>query len=293
MLRAVSGALVALGLLASLAGAEESYTLQLYKSKKGDKSEHEKNETTKTSFSFVGGGKNTSEESTSGNREAFTEVILEKKDGDRRPTKLTRAYTVAEKTAMGETTRAVYAGKTVLIEKKVDTCELSIKGKALKESVAKELYRKFNKNDDDPHDQELLSEEPVKVGGTWTVPAAKSARMFTTIADDKMKINATRSTVSGKLLKVYKKDGAQFGTIEMTITVFVTEIDLGGQLVKTAGASKMVFKSTHDTCIDGTVEFGDSRKEGALDITAAIPNVGSVTIKSTMTGTEKIRAAKK
>ena len=125
------------------------------------------------------------------------------------------------------------------------------------------------------------------------MPADKSEKMFKTLSDDNMKVDVKKSTVTGKLLKAYKKDGVQFGVIEIAVTVFVTEIDIGGQLVKTAAGSKFALKGTIDTCIDGTVDFEDGKMEMTIDVTAEIPNVGSFTIKGTTTGTDKVRGVKK
>jgi hypothetical protein len=296
MLRAILACLLATGLLAfaPVSAADETYTLKLYKSKKGDKTEYEKNESTKTNVLISAGGMDKNEETTSGKKEVFTEEILEKKDSERWPTKLTRTYTVAEVTEKDKTTKTVYAGETVLIEKKGDKYEFSVKGKALKENEAPELFQKFNgKKDDEPRNEDFLPEDPVKVGGSWKIPADKSERMFKTLSGEKMKVDAKKSSIGGKLLKVYKKDGAQFGILELTFTVFVTELDIGGQLTKTSAESKIVLKGTLDTCIDGTVEFEDGKMEMTLDVTAEIPNVGSITVKATTTGTDKSRASKK
>ena len=62
----------------------------------------------------------------------------------------------------GETTKSVYADETVLIEKKGDKVELSIKGKVLKEDDAKELYRKFNKKDDEPLHEKVERETGIE-----------------------------------------------------------------------------------------------------------------------------------
>jgi hypothetical protein len=293
MLRPIIVVGFAFGLLTATAGAaDETYTLKLYKSKKGDKSENEKSDTGKSTFTLTAGGMKKSDESTDRSKEVYVEEILEKKPDDRRATKLTRTYSVAEKTEKDKTTKPVYAGKTVLIEKKGDKYEFSIDGKALKEDDAKELFNSFNKKDDEPDDQDFLPTDPVKVGQGWTVPADKSEKLFKAL-DDKMKADPKKSKIEGKLLKAYKKDGAQFGVIELTVTMFVTEIDLDGQVVKTSADSKMVLKAMIETCIDGTVEFEDGRLEVSLDISADIPTVGSFALKSTTTGVEKRRAVKK
>jgi hypothetical protein len=296
MPRAFLASFLALGLLvsASAFAADDTYTLKFHQSRKGDKTEHEKNQTTKNTARINVGGQNKNEEATEQTKEAFTEEILEMKADARRATKLARTYSVAEKTVKGETTKAAYSGETVLIEKTGDKYTFSVKGKALTEREAPELYKQFNeKKDNEPQNEDFLPDQPVKVGGSWTLPMAKSEKMFKTLSGDKMTVDGKKSTIGGKLLKAYKKDGAQFGVLEITFTVFVTEIDLGGQRVKTAGESKLVLAVTTDTCIDGSVPFEDSKLSSALDLQVELPNAGSLTIKVEGTGTEKVRAAKK
>ena len=105
--------------------------------------------------------------------------------------------------------------------------------------------------------------------------------------------SSKKSTVTGKLLKAYKKDGAQCGVLEFNITIFITEIDIGGSLIKTTDGSKLVLKGTVDTCIDGTMHFEDGKMEVLIDMKAEIPNVASFELKGTSTGTDKVRIAKK
>lgn len=295
MLRALPAALLAVVLLAdgSAFSADDTFTLKVYKSKKGDKTSHEKTETGKMSFTVKVGGNTMDDSATTSSKEVFTEEILEKKEGDKEATKLKRTYTVAEKTEKDKTTKSVYAGKTVLIEKKGDKYELSIDGKALEEKDAPELYKKFNKSEDEPRDEDLLPKDPIKVGGTWKVPADKSEKMFKSLGDEKIKFDAKKSTIEGKLLKAYKKDNAQFGVIELTITVYVTEMDLNGQFFKTAGDSKMVLKGTSDTCIDGTLPTEDSKFEMSIELGAELPGNGSLVISGKTTGIDKVRAAGK
>ncbi len=294
MPRPILAALFVFGLLAAApaSAADETYTLKLYKYKKGDKHDIEKTEESKNNIIIDIMGMNMKQEVTSGKKEVYTEEILEKKDGDKKATKLTRTYKTAEKTEKEETTKAVYAGETVLIEKKGDKYEFSIKGKELKEDEAPELFKSFNKKDDEPENEDFLPAAAVKVGESWKVPADKTDKMFKSLGDDKMKLDTKKSTVSGKLLKAYKKDGAQFGVIELTITVFVTEIDLGGQFAKTKEGSKMVIKGSIDTCIDGTIDFEDGKLDVTVDLTAELPNNGSFSITGTSKGVDKTTVKK-
>lgn len=291
MLRAVLFAF-AVGLLAAApAPAEDVYTLKLYQSKKGDKTEHEKTEKAVTTVTFKGAGMEKTDEIPTAKKEAFTEEVLEKTAGDKKATKLSRAYTAAEKTVKGMTTKESYSGQTVLIEKKGEKYELSVGGKALKENDAPDLYKKFNKKDG-PQNQDFLPTEPVKVGASWKVAADKAEQIFKSFDDDKLKIDPKKSSVEGKLLRAYKKDGAQYGVLELTLTIVVTEMDLNGQSVKTSADSKIVMKGTIDTCVDGSVGSEEGKMEVTANIVAEIPTVGTLTLGVKTTTEEKVRPKK-
>ncbi len=294
MLRAILASSFAVGLLAagSAGAAEESYTIKFYKSKKGDKSEYESSGTTKNTVSLTGTAKDIDENTVESKKETYREEILEKKAGDKRATKLTRDYSVSEKTAKGATTKNAYAGKSVLIEKKGDLYGFSIAGKSLTKEEAPKLFESFNKSDDDFQNEDFLPKDPVKVGETWKVSAEMMAKFFKKDDGGWLKTDPTQSSITGKLIKAYKKDGAQFGVLELTITVGMSEITLGKSAVKANAGSKMIMKSTTDTCIDGTVGFEASKLSLVMDLAAEIPSGGKFKMLSTTTGTEKNRAVK-
>ncbi len=295
MFRVLSASLFALGLLAGgpVLAAEETYLLKVYQSKKGDKQDVEKTDQGTNKIIVNVNGTNNNQEVLTGDKEVYTEEILEKKEGDKRPTKLTRKYKIAEKTEKGNTSKTVYSGETVLIEKKGKEFEFSMDGKVLTKEEAPSLFKSFNKSDDEPSDQDMLPTEAIKVGGTWKVPAEKSEKMFKTLGKDEMKIDVKKSSIEGKLLKAYKKDGAQFGVLELTITVLVLEIDLGGMFAPTKAGSKIVVSGTIDTCIDGTVNFEEAKKVVTIAMTAELPNGGSITIDGESKGVDKKNATKK
>ncbi len=295
MFRALLVSLFAIGLLAggSVFAAEDTYMLKVYQEKKGDKFDVEKNDKGTNKIIVNVNGTNNNQEALTGDKEIYTEEILEKKEGDKRATKLTRKYTIAEKTEKGKTVKAIYSGETVLIEKKGKEFEFSIDGKMLTKDEAPDLFKKFNKSDDEPTDQDMLPTEAVKVGGTWKVPNEKSEKMFKTLGKDEMKIDVKKSSIEGKLLKVYKKDGAQFGVLELTISVLILEIDLGGQFAPTKAGSKIVITGMIDTCIDGTVNQEEAKKVVTIAMTAELPNGGSITIDGESKGVDQKRATKK
>lgn len=295
MFRALMASLFAFGLLAGgpLHAAEETYLLKVYQSKKGDKQDVEKSNKGVNKITVNANGTNSNQEALTGDHEVYTEEILEMKAGDKRPLKLTRKYATAEKTGKGKTVKAVYSGETVLIEKKGKEFEFSIDGRALSKDEAPDLFKTFNKSDDEPSDQDMLPTEAIKVGGTWKVPAEKSETMFKTLGVDEMKIDVKKSSIEGKLLKAYKKDGAQFGVLELTISVFLSEIDLGGQFAPTKAGSKIVIVGTIDTCIDGTVNREDAKKVVTIVVTAELPNGVAIAIDGESKGVDQKRAVKK
>ena len=188
--------------------------------------------------------------------------------------------------------KRVYSGKTVLIEKKGAKYELGMDGKPLKEEEAAELYKTFNKSEDEPENDDFLPEKAVKVGDSWKVSAEKTEKMLKSLGEDKLKVDLKTSSAGGKLLKTYKKDGTAFGVLELTVTLFVTDIEAGGNFTKTKEGSKIVLKATIDTCIDGTVHLEEGKMEMKMTISAELANNGSLSIDGTITGIEKAHKAK-
>jgi len=292
MLRSLLIASLAFGFAAGLRAADdEKYSIVIPKDKKGSKTSSDLTEDSKNLITVNVMGQENKQDQVGGRKESYVEEILEVKEGQRKATKLTRTYSTAEKSAKGETSKRAYAGKTVLIEQRGDKYVFSMGGKPLSDADAPELNKSFNKSKEEPDAQELMPAEPLKVGESWKVPADKSEKMFKTLGDEKMKVDAKKSTIEGKLLKAYKKDGAQFGVLELTITVVVSELDLGSGLTKATGS--IVVKGTLDGCIDGTIGAGTSTKKTTIDISADLPNNGSFKMTGNATEIDKSSPVKK
>jgi hypothetical protein len=106
-------------------------------------------------------------------------------------------------------------------------------------------------------------------------------------------VDAKKSSVAGKLLKTYKKDGAQFGVIELTITIVPKEFETSGQAWKGRAGSQLVAKVTADTCIDGSVPTQDVKMEMSMDVTLNMSMGGTAKGTGAWTWTEKRRAVRK
>lgn len=316
MVRSIVAMIVAFGCSGPTVAADEAYGIKLYKSKTGDKIEIEKRSETKTS-STIGGrlaeAKKLKDEYfiKSSSKETYTEEVLEKKMGARQPTRLTRAFTTCESTAHDmETAPAVYANDKVLIENKAGKYRISVGEKELKAADAPALFGEFDGSDLGFDNADFLPKAPVKIGESWEVPAAIREKVYKSLGTGPVKIDVAvsagdgkgtkgaskidveKSKVGGKLLKAYKKDGAQYGHFELTIAMFVTEISMG-DLAKTVEGSKIVYKYTFDSCIDGTDPFEDTTLEISYEIAVMLDGKNTILMCGTTKSTEKTRSAKK
>src|SRR5262249_25527067 len=137
---------------------------------------------------------------------AYKETV-QKVDDKKHPTKLEREYTKAEKTADGKTEKSPLQGKTVVIEKKGDKCTFTYKGgEEVTGEAAADLNKEFNKNaHEDDLDKLLMPKNAVKPGDEWKIDMNAVAKYFA--AGEDIDVDGDKSTGTGKLLKVYKKDG--------------------------------------------------------------------------------------
>jgi hypothetical protein len=184
---------------------------------------------------------------------AFThrQTVLEHPAGARRGTKIRRHYSRAERIRDGKTESLPYAGQIVLIEKKGDKYTFRIEGgAALTGTETQELEQEFNKGS--PFflgSDGLLPKTAVRVGQSWTADPAPFAKELQRSGD--VKVDGARAKASGKLLRAYKKDGRQYGLLELRVSVPVLSLGPGGTDLK-AKDSKLTVRLLLDGCIDGS-----------------------------------------
>jgi hypothetical protein len=94
----------------------------------------------------------------------------------------------------------------------------------------------------------LLPKDPVQVGESWNIDLRESVKELPKKVGPEF--DADRTTATGKLLRVYKKDGRQFGVIEVRATLPIAAVNDGKQRIP-ARDSKMTFQGLYDACIDG------------------------------------------
>lgn len=291
MLRSMLFLLVA-GLICAPAFADdEAYEIKVKKEAKGDKGKVTKAEDGNTTATIELGGQEKVTKQKTGTKYAYTEEILERPDGAKKPTKLKRAYETAQKTKEGKKETLPYQGKTVLIEKKGDTFVFSVDGERMSKDDAEDLDKEFNKKDGDDglDNEDFLPKKAVKVNEPWKIDVAKLAKSFGNEAP--FELDADNSKASGKILKAYKRDGKQFGVIEVSIDFTPTEFKTEGDAIPLKKGSKLGLVITIDTCIDGTVNDGDVKMAIVIHIEGEIPN-GTIKIVGDSKVTETAREIK-
>lgn len=247
-----------------------TYTLKFRGEQQGDKvdvveSSSMTNENTKA-------GK--SETRTNKKRYEYTEHILEMPAGANKPTKLTRAYRVAEHTDFKtkDVKALSFQGKTVTIEKDtkkgISPYKFTVDGKPLDFMEALDLDGEFRSDKKGNELDVFLPKNPVKVGDTWTVDPEK-LKSFTgglASAADKSK-----STYTCKLTRAYTKDGKQWGVIafDFDMPVDVAQASKGRE----AGTGSIKFTGTLDAVIDGSAP--DHTLKGTMKASFSNPTKGA------------------
>jgi hypothetical protein len=159
---------------------------------------------------------------------------------DKGPTKFSRAYSKAIKGDGDNLNKLSYEGKTIVFERNGDKFE-SEAGE-VEEKELKDLLKDVNKKVDDAV---FAPKSPVKIGETWKIAKEALGGLLGELKDgadfDKFK-------GQGKLVKVYQKDGKQWGTLDITFSVPLKKfgpLDLDKPI-------PFDLKMTLDTAIDGS-----------------------------------------
>jgi hypothetical protein len=233
------------------ARAEDSYTLKLKQTADVGKTITVKNTDSTTAVIKItdadGKAVGTDMKKTQKDEEVYTETVLAR--GDNHATKYKRTYEKATRTVDGKAAARSFEGLTLLFEEKDGKFTVTVEGnKPVDKDDLADLTRKANEADE-VRDEVLLPTKPVKVGDTWKVDGKTMSKAFAKTGG----LNAEHSGAEGKLVKAYKKDGRQYGVIEMTLKVAPATTPPG---VKFDAPPVIEMKLTLDTTIDGSSTAG-------------------------------------
>lgn len=238
---------VLVGLWAVSAAGQEAVTIKVTKAGAGDQVRVTKLDKMTSKLTFAAGGKSESKDEVESKFIVYVdEVITASADGGK-PVKVRRTYEKYEAAKGGKDLGGPPLNTPILIEKKGG--KYSAEGKGLDAGFAAKIAAEFDSNAGGAGVEKLLPGKPVKVGETWKVDVAK----LPGIAGDtgKMVVDGEASSLSGKLVKTYKKDGKLFGVLEYTGDIVIKSLGEKSPL-KLKNGSTMGLKFNVDACIDGT-----------------------------------------
>jgi hypothetical protein len=274
-MRRIAGAAALFGML--IAGAalaqDGPVTIKLKKAGPGEVIKETKTETTaqKVTVTVMGQTKTNDDKATA--TYVYTDEVIEKPEGARKPTKVKRTYESADLTAGGQKQDLGLKGQTVLIEKKGDKYTFTGDGKPVTGKAAELLGKEFS-GKKQTGDEDFLPGKPVKVGETWKIDVAKVAGE---LAEGGMVIDEKKSAGTGKLTKVYDKGGKKFGVIEVVMDLVVTKLASGPQEVALKD-SKLTTTLVMDGCIDGTEATGGGKMSMKGKLSGEIMNVAQIAV---------------
>jgi hypothetical protein len=200
----------------------------------------------------------------------YTETILEKPDTDKPATRRSREYETAQ-ISEGEQRNLTlpYQGKSVLIEKKDDKWHYRINnGLELTGEWAKYLDNEFAKRDEIDEPVTLLFPKgPIKIGDSWPVDMERLIKHYEKLAPSP--IDTAQATGTGKLVRVYRNEGAQFGVIEVVLEMPLTQQAQGAMQI--GPKSTLTLNQTIDACIDGSLSTGKLSTEMKLTVNGSVP----------------------
>lgn len=257
-----------------VADPNATYTIKLREQQKGDKTHVTK---TRTGSTTAATG-NTTQTQTDKLKYDFIETALDTAPGEPRPTKVTRVYTVSERSdPKGGMKSASHVGKTISIEKFRDSYKYAVNGGVMVPSEQQEVHEDFAIGKGGNFDG-MLPKSAVKVGEEWTVDfaAVKAFQGKQQFTPDKDK-----SKITGKLIRAYKKDGQQWGVIEWKVVLIIDTHATNGSPIRGSMPSTI----TLDTAIDGSVRAATIKvtTQGKIDHRDIIGHE----VKTTIDGTQE------
>lgn len=252
--------LALLGLIPILANAADTFEIKIKKTSKGDVTNVTTDENSYEKTIIGKDGMILKEENKTKKASiAYKEEVLEKVDG-KKPTSIVRTYSKAESTNDGKTTKFGFVGKKVSVTNKDGKYEILVDGKAPTGDDATFLKKEFEGKDDKEDDglKEMLPKKAVAVGDKWDINSKEIVEGFLKGAKGGLAIDEKGVKSFGTLTKAYKKDGKQFGVIEVTVAIPITAIKAPGGDIAFKGETKMEIKTVLDVCIDGSSSEGSA-----------------------------------
>jgi hypothetical protein len=191
-------------------------------------------------------GKQIMEIKKEGDERIYRSTILER-DKNGAATRYIRVYEKATEKENGMIKTYSYQGRTVLFEKTDGKFRLGVAGEPpLDPRDVALLLRDANAKGDQIL-RNLAPNRPVKSGDSWSIPVEAALGGM-----DGFVVDMERSSVVGKLLRVYSKGKSLFGTFEVIAKVTLKELSEGGESITFEPSGSAEIKQKLDLAIDGS-----------------------------------------
>lgn len=273
-------------LVGNVTGAEK-YALKLTKPEKvGDRAHISKVETLRTKSSVVdeSGTAIEAEDKSEEVNMAYVETVLAL-DGTQ-VKKLSRKYEKAVKKVAGKAQTLELDGKTVICTRSGRFFDFALEGGGKLTDAALDLLHEEFKHKDETDDLEklFLPADRVAVGESWKCNVKELVKaMLPEIGSEA--IDIAKATGTGTLNKVYARDGANFGIIDIGLDLPLLSFGEAGDMIKADAGSVMKLRITLDVCIDGTQTLGTMTAKIDATIAGTIAaGDQKVTVKARITG---------
>lgn len=268
----------------------QAYAIKLRHEQKGDKFRVVKSRDGSTTV--TAGGK--SQTQADKYRYDYTETVIEMPEGAPKPTRSDRAYAVAEKSdETGELKALSYSGKTVEVQ--VSPFEgigyiFIVGGNAIQPPEVDEFNVEFQGGTKPgvtplkPRIDALMPKNAVKVGEEW---AADFSSLNALMGQMPFALDKEKSTITGKLARAYRKDGKQWGVIELKVVMAVVPGGKGPPLTGTITAD-----ITLDRAIDGSTNAGTTKLTGGGTLSFSAGKGQDVKMEMKITQDESVTPVK-
>jgi len=280
---------LAVGLVVALVrGQDGPVTIKIRQQEVGDAVKQTETSSFSLKTTITGLGKPQERSEATTHKFVARQEVLDKAADAKSPTKWKWTLLAVEQTPEDKVKDAGLIGKPLVIEKKGDKLVGTFAdGKPLSEEQERffDAHQRMDADEKSFHAQ-VFPKKPVTVGEAWTADVAELGKSF-----DTAEIDLKKSSATGKLTKVYKKDGLTFGVLEFKVQLVLTKLRTvpKGQL---KDGSMVLIDATYDLCIDGTSTAGTIASTVKVEMDAidevGVGNKTTMIMKNTLT-TEPVK----
>jgi hypothetical protein len=202
-------------------------------------------------------------------RVVYQETILERDPASGQVRRFRRQCDTATLKRDWMTSLLPYHGRTFVVERRPHGCRVRFEGAPPPADFVRELEEGFGRKKDANPLEGLLPGKAVKVGETWSFDPQPLLEAWPKPAQ--VRTDLAKASGTGKLSKVYRRDGQLFGVLEFRVEVPVLGVDYGRRPATLEPGARLAYSLTVDACIDGAASTFSLRMQDELRVEVRIP----------------------